>query len=362
MKDRTRRGWTTPSESFAPFYSYALADVVVGDFAASRAAAGGDSGLRVVEVGGGRGTNAVHFLNRVRDRWPEVYGRCSYRIVEISPGLAEIQRAALAAAGHAAASVEVADFLSPPDSGPAEPEGAYVLLLEVLDNLPHDRVVVSKSSVHGEVELETWVEEHIEPVSGKAVLEEALTSLQDPLIVDTLAAFAPWGPEDGDEVRALAAARDTPLGERLRMFARNLGAWAHPNERVTWVPTGSLAMLEHLASRFPAHRLIAADFDHLPTMVAGDGAPIVQTHNPETGLTTVFATYRIPVTGLCDIFFPTDFSALQRAYARVVRAPSKVLGQPVFLKDHAVATKSGWSPMTGDYKNMSVFLGGFRDK
>ena len=43
-------------------------------------------------MGGGNGTLALNILDHLREEYPEVHERTHYRIVEISPNLANIQR------------------------------------------------------------------------------------------------------------------------------------------------------------------------------------------------------------------------------------------------------------------------------
>ena len=90
--------WLTPAELFAPHYSNVLADFVADDAAAGR---DGD-GLEVVELGGGRATNAAALLDRLRDRHAAAYDglRC-YSLLDASPTLHALQGEVLRADGAA---------------------------------------------------------------------------------------------------------------------------------------------------------------------------------------------------------------------------------------------------------------------
>ena len=60
------------------------------------------SQLSIVEVGGGTGTLARDVLDHVRSAAPQSYAECSYTSVEISPQLAQVQQHTVAdMAGHA---------------------------------------------------------------------------------------------------------------------------------------------------------------------------------------------------------------------------------------------------------------------
>ena len=158
------RGWLTPVELFAPWYSYAIARCVL-------AAAPAEAPLRVYEVGGGTGAHARHFLDYVRAAAPARYARpggVSYTILEISPQLCQRQGEALEAAGHArsvAASACVDAARAHEHLHDARP--CTVVALEVLDNLPHDKVVCLDGALH-----ETWVEEEEEEEEEEGEVEE----------------------------------------------------------------------------------------------------------------------------------------------------------------------------------------------
>ena len=51
--------------------------------------------LVIYEIGAGNGTLALNILDFLKEAYPEVYERTRYRIIEISPHLAGIQRNAL---------------------------------------------------------------------------------------------------------------------------------------------------------------------------------------------------------------------------------------------------------------------------
>lgn len=90
--------WLTPVELFYPHYSNAMANFVstsvstlLNDDNATRS--NDDGGVfDVVEVGGGRGTNAVAFLDHMHERHPGTYDRLRhYTIYDTSPTLHALQ-------------------------------------------------------------------------------------------------------------------------------------------------------------------------------------------------------------------------------------------------------------------------------
>jgi len=54
----------------------------------------------VYEMGGGNGTLGLNILDYLRDEYPEIYERTTYKIIEISHGLAKIQQTRLKQHSH----------------------------------------------------------------------------------------------------------------------------------------------------------------------------------------------------------------------------------------------------------------------
>jgi SAM-dependent methyltransferase len=202
--------WMTPVEVFAPFYSWTVCDALAASHhhRASNSDDADEPHMLVLEVGGGTGTNARHFLDRLRDAHTQIYGTVRYVILEVSPGLAERQRRLLAEAGHAGRfEVIVGSAL---DIGPHAAailgtmpgqhhhrhyhhRRVYVVALEVLDNMPHDRVV---QFPHGPL-LETRVVLH-----RNGSMSETCAEATDPDLLEAHALVGPWTDADLEHVAA----------------------------------------------------------------------------------------------------------------------------------------------------------------
>ena len=276
------QGWLTPAELFAPHYSAAVARYILAAHAAERARAP----LRVIEIGGGSGAHARAFCDAVRMFSPSTYATLDYEIVEISPALAARQSRALASSGHGrVARVTVADATRGVPTPSSEP--VFVVALEVLDNLVHDKVV----SLHG-VLHETWVDVEEAGVESMGLTEggspltmpprvirsEVYRPLADPLVRRAWSVAA-----RGDAARA-EIARGAPLvvrafealGSRvassvaraLPELPRALRPPLPPRpagfEWALHVPSGAVALLDALSRTVPAARLFFADFNALP--------------------------------------------------------------------------------------------------
>ena len=148
------------------------------------------------ELGGGTGTCAANFLAHVRDAAPDVYARMSYVSVEVSRVLADAQRRAVrevvrddpkrldapktstqsetsTRSPHRVHRVEVRDATDRAGWGAVDRAPCFVVALEVLDNLPHDRVARGTDGA--------WTQTRVAADAAGAPFE-VLEPLTDPLI------------------------------------------------------------------------------------------------------------------------------------------------------------------------------------
>lgn len=280
------------------------------------------SDLVIYEVGAGNGSFMVDSLLYIRQTAPDIFAKTEYRVIEISPMLAERQRERAARAGLAS-KVEVInqDFLSwtgPSRPGEAE-EACYVVALEVFDNLAHDMIRYSHDDL---TPLQGYVT--IDSAGDFALLYQ---NVSDPLISRYLALRSSL-PESSSTSPPIS--RPLLASPLLRTIYRNL-PFAPNLSKAEYIPTKSLLFLEQLRRRLPAHRLLIADFDQLPEAVDGRNGPVVQTRY--RGRMVPCGTFLVK-QGYFDIFFPTDFELLKAIYGRVMISPPP----PLALQNDADST------------------------
>ena len=352
-----REAWLTPAEIFAPWYSRALAKYMLGEISGP---------LHVYEIGGGSGTNAVEILNYMREHHPKVYETMQYTLIEISPVLA--QRQASRIQDHRMANVVQSSIH---DWTKKVKPGAFVIALEVLDNLPHDKVVLQDGQ---------WFETVVSDWT------ESKRPLQDALIAETLQYFPIRLPYTVQYKHSSRYATDViALMERLAHWLRGRIFPKVEPLMSAFVPTGCMQLLKVLHTYFPKHRLIAADFDFLPppelpassmyhvlnhpdqpTAASGGtlhavNAPIVA--SKLSGETKDHDTYILDGEGTADIFFATDFARLKGAYCAYTGRKHNsvsVIKSRAFMQSHAELEKTktilGYNPLLRDYENMSLMI------
>jgi SAM-dependent MidA family methyltransferase len=349
----TQGQWLTPVELFQPHYSQAIANYI-----ASLCDDDNPSAIDIVELGGGRGTNARHVMDHLANTRNDVFQRISaYHLVDASPTLLQLQKQSLSATVHAEkfrfqqkdlldVAEEKDDFFLPAST--EDDRMTIVMGLEVMDNLPHDKI-----RIRGKSGMDQAVVRMPSPSSSSSLLEEAFVPLSDALLKRVL------------ELDACPP----PFSTRTKSKS------AQPL-RYAWIPTVTAGILSQLYQQRPggATHVLLADFDWLPPPNATDktstkthkrrsrwaqGEPLV------TNMNDVDQPCYLSAVGeeLCDILFPTNFATL----AKVVSAASagavlpRVQQQALFLLDHGPdqvkATKSwltGFSPLLKDFGNCSV--------
>ncbi|RHY52521.1 hypothetical protein DYB34_005145 [Aphanomyces astaci] len=345
-----QEAWMTPVEVFYPYYSHAIANyMLMSPFTTDK--------LSIYEIGGGAGTNAKCILDYIQEQAPALYEHTTYTLIEISPRMAARQRERIK--DHAGvATVINTDILTYSAQFPAFKDSCYFVAMEVLDNLPHDKV-----SQDGGEWFETWVD--------PTTLSEQRRPLEDPLVRQTLDHFP----------------IDLPLREGYKpatRFVRKAMGMADKTLHSAFVPTGAMQLLHTLRTSFPKHHLIAADFDELPapSLDASSSHPLF--HHPRSptstasgplhaanaplvasktaGVTCDHDTYLVE-GGIADVFFSTDFVKLKHAYCLAQHRQAhqvSIVKSSAFLQQFADTAKTrtilGYNPLLEDYANTSFIL------
>ncbi|KAL1512408.1 hypothetical protein AB1Y20_005664 [Prymnesium parvum] len=347
------RAWLTPSEIFHPTYARALAR----SLAARHARLYPSEPLQLLELGGGRATAAHGILSWLRDEAPALFDRSSYTLVEASARLAEAQRARLLAF---APRVEVvhAGALEWCE-GRGGREGAWhVLALELLDNLPHDKLRVRRGALE-EARAEqdaggAWRERFV------PLRDETLAEASRVLRVDSFD-----GAEALEEAMVarptLGGGRSVPLSARLRKLLRPILGRSREYVDV-YVPTDAWRLLKGLAHAVPEHQLTIADFSWLPPQPGGAVAsPVVQSQHGGVSRDhkgDIFAA----AGGECDVFFPTHFDSLERMCRAVGHKQVQSVTTTTFMAEFAdlseTETRCGYNPLLEDFVNTSILVTG----
>lgn len=256
--DILRQLWHTPTELFKPYYGEAIARYLVSNYKLTLYPY---HDLIIYEMGAGNGTMMLNILDFIRDTDYEVYQRTKFKIIEISPALADLQLRNLTDAAGAAGHRDHVEIINRSifDWDTYVHSPCFFLALEVIDNFGHDAVRYdcrTEQPQQGGVLIDTDGEFY-----------EFFNKELDPVAARFL------------RVRQAATRRPfaTPLGPRLMRGVRNTLPFRQDYTQPEYVPTRLMQFFDILNRYFPAHRLIASDFNTLPDAAPGMNAPVVQT-------------------------------------------------------------------------------------
>ncbi|MES1913140.1 MAG: hypothetical protein MHM6MM_005359 [Cercozoa sp. M6MM] len=415
LYDASETAWLTPSELFAPYYGHSIARWLLRQYDAEVASGARDPSAPVVilEVGGGNGTLCGSVLSLLRSERPDVFKHCEYHVCELSARLASVQKERLQrhydAGGTELSSKVRTHAQSITNWKRTMPEGVFVVAIEVLDNMPHDKCVGPLLNAHEYETEDEFVDACrmalVEPVGEKLdyvsaskdgsvdpVCQEHLTQVTDPLTREALAIFQETWTEQYNtrtnrQLRQILRSevmgrKDAGVGQSFlkRMFTHGLkSVWQatintrpkHQNDDVErstnafFAPTTALEFLHVLRDHFPRHHLFCADFAWFGAhSLGGFGAPICAGKDVGTGGSTKdYETYLLPL-GTADIMYQVQFRWLWHAYRRVMNRDAFVRTHRQFIDDYAreedIYTTSlpavQWCPFRDDWQNFATLL------
>ena len=336
--NETRQLWHTPTELFRPYYAEAMARNMVTNYKISSYPY---HDLIIYELGAGNGTFMLNVLNYIRDMDPDVYDRTKYKIIEISSNLAKKQQKRLEGTvesqGHASHVEIINKSILEWDTYVHAP--CFVVCLEVIDNFAHDLIRYNNTA--------QTLEQASVVIDTKGEFYTLWKPQLDPLVEEYL------------DVRA--AACDFNDQQTLRQRVYNLWSSIQGYRRTCtnyeYLPTRLLQFFTILQTYFPSHRLLLSDFHTLPDTCSPStvNAPVVQTR---------FQRIPVPVTtplvfqGYFDIFFPTNFTVMERIYQAVTGKLSRASTHEDFMKQwadvDACTCGDGLSPLLTWYRNAAV--------
>ncbi|KAL3642088.1 hypothetical protein CASFOL_012903 [Castilleja foliolosa] len=340
--------WFTPVELFKPWYAHGIAEAIMRTANLSVP-------LKIYEIGGGSGTCAKSVMDYIKLNAPtRIYDSMTYTSVEISSSLAKKQLETVGdVESHSTKfRVECRDAADPNGWG-QEQEPCWVIMLEVLDNLPHD-LIFSKNQVA------SWMEVWVEKRNEGPELFELYKSIEDPLIVNCM------------EILDLEKG-GTTRGTMAGSFAKSIWSKILPKPRRCWLPTGCLKLLQVLHGALPKMSLIASDFSYLPDVrIPGERAPLVASKKDGNNLDH---NNYLDAKGDADIFFPTDFCLLEsmdhycsgwlnknedKLSKKGKKRRTLTLDTSSFMEEFGLPsktrTKDGYNPMLDDFKNTKFYL------
>lgn len=256
--DVARQLWHTPTELFRPYYGETIARYLVSNYKLTLYPY---HDLIIYEMGAGNGTMMLNILDFIRDTDYEVYQRTKFKVIEISPALADLQMKTLTGPLSEGGHLDHVEIINRSifDWDTYVHSPCFFLALEVFDNFGHDTIRYDYKTelpqqggvlIDGEGEFHEYYNNQIDPIAARFL-----------------------------RVRQAAARREfpSPLGSKLLRSIRPSLPFQHEFTLPEYIPTRLLQFFDVLSNFFPAHRLVASDFSMLPDAVPGVNSPVVQT-------------------------------------------------------------------------------------
>jgi hypothetical protein len=243
---------------FRPYYGETIARYLVSNYKLTLYPY---HDLIIYEMGAGNGTMMLNILDFIRDTDYEVYQRTKYKIIEISPALADLQTKnlldTLNSKGHRDRVEIINRSIFDWDTYVHSP--CFFLALEVFDNFGHDTV---RFNTRTELPQQGGV-----LIDADGEFHEYFNTQLDPVAARFL------------RVRQAASRRPftSPLGPWYLRGIRSAPPFRKEFSLPEYIPTRLMQFFDVLNQYFPAHRLVASDFSSLPDAVPGLNAPVVQT-------------------------------------------------------------------------------------
>ncbi|KAM0088862.1 hypothetical protein ACP6JD_007823 [Aspergillus fumigatus] len=336
--DVARQLWHTPTELFRPYYGETVARYLVSNYKLTLYPY---HDLIIYEMGAGNGTMMINILDFIRDTDYEVYQRTKFKIIEISPALASLQMKNLTDSVNAAGHMDHVEIINRSifDWDTYVHSPCFFLALEVFDNFSHDAI---RYDCKTELPQQGGV-----LIDADGEFHEYYNAQLDPVASRFL------------RVRQAAARRPfpSPLGPKAMRQLRGALPFQSPYTLPEYIPTRLMQFFDILDSYFPAHRLVASDFNSLPDAVPGINAPVVQTRYKRR---TVPVSTPFVHQGYFDIFFPTDFNVIEDLYRAITGKLTQVMSHEDFVRRWAyiedTETRSGENPLLTWYKNASMLM------
>lgn len=174
--------WLTPTEIFQPFYGMTIGNYIHQILIAHNLDQKKNLRINITEVGGGNGTNANGVLYFFKNYEKKLYYQIQYTILELSSTLCQNCSRRLAPEHdlllkNGQIRIINDDILYYKPITPSE-DINFVIFLEVLDNMPHDRVYFNSATKKWE--HQAMVE--FSDKNGNVGLKEIRRPISDPLI------------------------------------------------------------------------------------------------------------------------------------------------------------------------------------
>ena len=335
--------WHTASELFWPYYGHGIGkwifERVGGALAFEK--------VRILEIGAGNGSLCSSILDYAKKNHPKHFESMEYHLVEVSDQLHQKQLSNLSGEAKAKCTFHNKSIFDYQPNTLSKNEHWFILGMEVLDNLPHDKIMYCPKD--GQL-LQCEVHTNERAKYGQLDYQEVFVPLKDRLILETARVLD-----------AIGHKSPSLKGSIWDLFYQDLGKgnFGVNPWRTEFIPTMAFQLLRQLVQTFPRHTMLFGDFSWLPERIPGHNAPLVQ--SCLRGETLAVERYLLQ-RGYFDIMFQTDFGLVEKMHFYLAgKRRGKVHNHADLMRKYAPIDKTrlqnGSNPMVEEYLNMKYFEG-----
>ncbi|KAI8985802.1 putative S-adenosyl-L-methionine-dependent methyltransferase-domain-containing protein [Pilobolus umbonatus] len=273
-------------------YSYAVAKYMVAEYKLNLYP---HKDLIIYEMVGRDNQLVSHILDYIQKYEPSIYKRTQYNII---PLLDQLQTQ-LPVIEHSCLNVHDESIFN---WNSLVTEQCFILGMEALSHFPHDVIRYDLKTMEAHqgyicIDNDYNYEEIFEPVGT------------DQLITRYSSIRKRMGPSEKYNKQLIQPARSYLYKlQQMMKYPRVNQQYTYPE----YIPTRLLEFLDILATHFPGHRLIMADYASLDNTVEGINGPLVENNGSH------LCTYQLS-PGHFDIIFPTNFDLLRDTYLLICR-------------------------------------------
>lgn len=175
FKKYPKNAWLTPSEIFKPYYGMSIGNYIWQAEERMRHKLKDKRRIRIVEAGAGTGSAAESILFYFQNFAQEAFQELEYHIVEISPALCKHMERKLKRSYPGMLERGQIRIINQNILNYKYDSRCYAIFLEVLDNLPHDKVLMNEATGNYDqmamVDMESMEESYVDVREDKLALE-----------------------------------------------------------------------------------------------------------------------------------------------------------------------------------------------
>jgi hypothetical protein len=377
----TKSTWLTCSELLRPYFGYAIASKIITDHKNNNK----DKNIKILEIGCGAGGTIDSILDYLKKFNIRYYRDIEYVAYEPNIYLADITNSLLKE-NHSELfknkKLRIINSNFYKTNLFNENDIIYVLALNLVNSLPHDKVVIPKN--YNEDLINSYNQDKFNYLSFKNFFFNIESKIKETHVIEN----------NKQNNQVYLTLSDLKLKEILSYYLipkdiqdKLIGkdfvdidnqSYYKKDDRTfklmkllrnkffagdfVWLPTTILDLFQSLNVTYPNHKIILLDYDYIPNNLIGKdykglNPPVVYSikENSLDSIThgSIFTEYKNPI----NIYHEIDFQFLRFLYMMITKKNTNLLKFNQFMNEYTFNewcdTLSGFNPLLQTHKNLT---------